>query len=575
MDHAEHGLVFDLALCVGLAWVLGALACRLRQPVILGYLAAGVLLGPNVLGIVEGGGGLHAISEIGLALLLFLIGLEMDLKRVAAMGRVLPLAALAQIVGSAVLGVGACLAAGIALGGGRLDALYLGFGVALSSTVVVVKLLAERSELDTLPGRLTIGILIFQDLAAIIFVGLQPTLLNPGLAPVAVTFFRIALLVAAALLVSRMVLPAVFAAIARLPELVVVGSVAWCFALAATAERLGLSREMGALVAGVAISTYPYALDVEAKVASLRDLFVTVFFVLLGVALARPTWGMAGGALLLAALVAGTRALTVFLPLHLLRQGRRAAFLTSVNLAQVSEFSLVLLSLGVGLGHLDEAAAGPMFLAFILLAAASSYAIPGADALFARARPWLDRLGLRDHAEERRGQSAELGGSDLFVLGLFRDGSTFFEEAARHAPSLLERMTVIDFNPNTYDALRRRPVRTLYGDISQRDTLVHAGIAAAKVIVCPLTNAVLRGITAERLVRNLRALNPEAAIISVAETAADLAAQRAAGATFVLLPRLLAGAELLAAVQAAGQGLLDQKRAEQDARLAGRAEVVP
>lgn len=575
VDAPGNTIVVDLALCVGLAWLFGLLASRLRQPVLLGYLLAGVVLGPNVLGVVDGQGGLRAISEIGLALLLFLIGLEIDLKRVAAMGRVLPVATLVQVAGSTAIGVAGCLAAGYALGGGRWDALYLGFGLALSSTVIVVKVLSDRSELDTLPGRLTLGITVLQDLAAILFLGLLPTLDHPGLVPVLLTFVKVGVLVGAALLISRHLLPRLFASIAEIPELVVVGSLAWCLAVAALSEALGLSREMGALVAGMAISTYPYALDVQAKVASLRDLFVTVFFVLLGVGLARPTWPVLGMGLLLVALMLASRALTVFPTLHLLRQGRRAAFLATVGLLPVSEFALVLLSLGVGHGHVTEETAGPMFVAFIVLAALTSYAMPQVDRLFERVRPWLDRTGLRDQAEEARGESAELGGSDIFVLGLFREGSSFLEEVTRHAPSLLPRMTVIDFNPNTYHALRGRPVRTLYGDISQRATLVRAGLPGAKLILCPLTNAVLRGITAERLVRNLRELNPGAVILSVAETEADLVAQRAAGASHVLLPRLQTGAELLAAVQAAENRLLDQLRAVQDDQLAGRAEVVP
>lgn len=573
MEHTN--LIPQIALCIGFAWLLGALALRLRQPVILGYLAAGVVLGPHVLGFVDPDASLNAISEIGLSLLLFLIGLEIDLKRVAAMGRVLSVTAVIQIVGGTAAGVGVFLAAGYGLGQGRLDALYLGFAAALSSTVIVVKLLAERAEIDTLPGRLTIGVLVFQDLAAVLFVGLQPTLLNPGLVPVLLTFLKIGLLVAGALLLSRHVLPRVFGFVASLPELVVIGSLAWAFSLAAAAEALHLSREMGALVAGVAISTYPYSLDVEAKVASLRDLFVTLFFVLLGVGLARPTAATLGVALLIIAVVVVTRLLTVLPPVFLLGQSRRAGFLTAVNLMQVSEFSLVLVSLGVGLQHLDQAAAAPVFVAFALTAVLSSYAIPGADRLFQLAAPLLDRLGLSDGAGQSTIDSSTGGQPDIYLLGLYREGSSLLEEIARHEPALLPRLKIIDFNPNIYYALRRRQLRVTYGDIGQRDVLVHAGLAAARIILVPLAASVLRGMPLDRLIRNARALNPGAVIIVIAEQLAEVASLREAGADHVIAPRLLVAAELLSVLRAADSQLIGQKRAEMDQLLADRAEVVP
>ncbi|MFN0067220.1 MAG: cation:proton antiporter [Limisphaerales bacterium] len=573
MEHSN--LIAQIALCIGFAWLLGALALRLRQPVILGYLAAGVVLGPQMLGLVDTDDSLKAISEIGLSLLLFLIGLEIDLKRVAAMGRVLTVTAVIQILGCTAVGVAVFVAAGYGLGGGRLDALYLGFAASLSSTVIVVKLLAERAEIDTLPGRLTIGVLVFQDLAAVLFVGLQPTLLNPGLAPVLLTFLKIGLLVAGALLLSRHVLPRVFGFVANLPELVVIGSLAWAFSLAAAAEALHLSREMGALIAGVAISTYPYSLDVEAKVASLRDLFVTLFFVLLGVGLAKPSAATLGIALLIIVVVVFTRLLTVMPPVFLLGQSRRAGFLTAVNLMQVSEFSLVLVSLGVGLKHLDQAAAAPVFVAFALTAVLSSYAIPGADRLFQFAAPMLDRLGLRDRTGHSTIDSSLEGEPDIYLLGLYREGSSLLEEISRHEPELLPRLKILDFNPNTYYALRRRQLRVTYGDIGQRDVLVHAGLPNARIILIPLAASVLRGVPLDRLLRNARALNPRAIIIVIAEQLAEVAALRAAGADHVVAPRLLVAAELLSVLRAADGELLGQKRAELDRALADRDEVIP
>src|SRR5262249_39674890 len=162
-------------------------------------------------------------------------------------------------------------------GGGKFDALYLCVACALSSTVIIVKVLYEKRELDTLPGRITLGVLVLQDIFAILFLAVQPSLGNLEISVILLSIGRVAALVATAL--SRYVLPRLFHQIARRPELLLLGALAWCFLIGEVAEKLGLSREMGSLVAGVALSTFPYALDVTAKVTTLRDFFITLFFV--------------------------------------------------------------------------------------------------------------------------------------------------------------------------------------------------------------------------------------------------------------------------------------------------------
>ena len=191
------------------------------------------------------------------------------------------------------------------LGGLRWDPLYLAIAVALSSTVIIVKVLYEKRELDTLPGRITLGVLVLQDLFAILFLAVQPNLDDLRSAFSSFRSARVIVLVGAALLVSRFVLPWIFHRIARSPELVLVGALAWCFLVGEVGERLDLSREMGALVAGVAISTFPYALDVTAKVTTLRDFFITLFFVALGMTIPLPTASIIGLALLIVRLPSG------------------------------------------------------------------------------------------------------------------------------------------------------------------------------------------------------------------------------------------------------------------------------
>jgi Kef-type K+ transport system membrane component KefB len=258
----NHGLIVDVARCIIAAWVVAVICQTAKQPLLIAYLVAGFSIGPNGFRWVTDPESIKTISEIGLMLLLFLIGLEMDLKKMLGSGKVIFYTALAQIFGCVALG---WLFFGL-FGPAKtwLEGLYLGVAAAMSSTVIIIKLLHDKRELETLVGRITVGVLVLQDLFVILFLAIQPSLKNPALAPLALALVKVLLLVGVGYVVSRFLLPPIFKFVSRQPELVLVGALAWCFAMAGFADYLGLSREMGALVAGVMVSTFPYTLDVVA-----------------------------------------------------------------------------------------------------------------------------------------------------------------------------------------------------------------------------------------------------------------------------------------------------------------------
>lgn len=570
-----ENLLYDIALCTVTAWVLGVLAQLAGQPVILAYLIGGFALGPAGLALVRSQESVGVISELGLIFLLFMIGLEIDLKKIVRSGRVILVGAGVQIGGCCLFGLLASLAAGLPLGQGRWDALYLGVAVALSSTVIIIKVLYDKRELDTLPGRVTVGILVMQDLFVILFLAVQPSLNDLRASVLVVSLLRVAVLVVTALLVSRYVLPHLFRRIARLPELVLVGALAWCFFTSELAEHLHLSREMGALVAGVSLSTFPYALDVTAKVTSLRDFFVTLFFVGLGMTIPLPTPGMLALALGLILFTVVSRLLTVVPVLYLLRQGLRASLLPALNLGQLSEFSLVLLQLGLAAGHIGAEVKSAASFAFVMLAASSTFVMLRSDAIVRAIVHGLKRVGLRDlddtdPVHDDNGH----GGARIMLLGFFRSASSLIADLERLKSPLLDDIAVVDFNPVVHQGLRERGIRVMYGDISQRDTLIHAGIESAEILVSSVPDHLLKGITNERLVRQLREINPKAIIIAPADLVADVEALYAAGADYVTVSRMSDALELSEVLEAVDHGILDCKRADSDRRLRGRREVL-
>jgi Kef-type K+ transport system membrane component KefB/voltage-gated potassium channel Kch len=575
----HHTLIQDIAVCILAAWLLGVGAQLARLPILLAYLVGGFALGPSGFKLVQDETSIGTIAELGLLFLLFMIGLEIDLKKILSAGKSITLTALVQIVGGAMIGLAVFAALGFPMAAGKgWDAVYLAVAGALSSTVIIVKVLYDKRELDTLSGRITLGVLVLQDLFAILFLSVQPSLDNLQPTVLLMSFLRVGVLVATALAISRYVLPPLFHRVARLPELVLVGALAWCFAVGELGQRLGLSREMGSLVAGVALSTFPYALDVTAKVTTLRDFFVTLFFVGLGMGIPMPTGPLVLGALGFSAFVVLSRWLTTFTPLYLLRQGLRTSLLPAINLSQVSEFSLVVLGLGMKAGHVKMETGGAVALAFVLMAVLSTFGMTGSDKLTRLLIPRLRALGLRDldgaalHAQEHGGGHGH--GARIMLLGFFRTASSLLQEIEREAPDLLNDLAVVDFNPQVHAELKRRGIRAIYGDISQRDTLFHAGIESAELLVCTIPDSLLKGSTNVKLVRQIRSLNSKAIIIAPADALKDVAALYEAGANYVCVSRLTEASDLLGALRAAENGLIDDQRAELDARLKDRVEVI-
>jgi len=573
-----HELIRDITLCILFAWVLGLLAHFSRQPLILAYLIAGFFIGPFGMGWVKSQESINVISELGLIFMLFMIGLEIDLKKIVRAGKVILFAAGGQLIGGVVLGILFFIGIGLSMGSGHFDALYLCVACALSSTVIIVKVLYEKRELDTLPGRITLGVLVLQDIFAILFLAVQPSLDNLQVSVILLSVARVGVLVATALVLSRYVLPWLFHQIARRPELILLGALAWCFLIGEIAERLHLSREMGSLVAGVSLSTFPYALDVTAKVTTLRDFFITLFFVSLGMTIPIPGASVIGLALAIAAFTVVSRVVTTFLPLYLMNQGLRASLLPAINLAQISEFSLVVIQTGVLANHISKETSSAASFAFVVLAVLSTFVMGRSDQVTRGLIGVLKRMGLRDldHKHEADGHEGGHGEARrIVILGFFRAASALVAELERRNPPVLEQITVIDFNPLVFRTLTDRGMHVVYGDISNVDTLVHAGVGKAELIILSIPDSLLKGADNEKLVRHVRSLNPTAKIVATAEILANVDDLYKAGADYVTVTRLSDAHELYKVIEAAQAGLLHDKRAETDALLSERREVLP
>jgi Kef-type K+ transport system membrane component KefB len=579
----QHSLLSNIGLVFIIATAFAFIAKFLKQPLILAYLIAGVVIGPEIgFAWVKDKAIIELISEIGLILLLFIIGLEIDLKKLLSAGRTLLVTGVSQFLICAGLGIGLAILMGFAPRRGNFDWLYLAVTLALSSTLIVVKMLYDKFELTTLPGRITLGVLVCQDIWAIVFLALQPNLHDPRLGTLLESFVKGAALVFMALALSRYALPRFFYFVAKVPELMLIAALAWCFLVSGAADWLGLSREMGALIAGVSMSTFPYNVDVIAKVINIRDFFVTLFFVALGMKIPQPTAAIVTAAAGMSLFVLASRLFSVFPVLYLLGNGLRASLIPSINLAQMSEFSLVIASLGLALDHISAELVGTLTFVFAITSVLSTYLIANNHEIQRQLARLLVKTGFpagTDSALEIAEQDEE---NAIVFLGCFREASSILhdiETRFREAEDdgVLGQILVIDFNPQVLQGLKQRGLKSIYGDVAHMDTLHHAHIHGAKLVACTIADAILRGTTNLRLLRQARRLCPNAQVIVAADNIASAVELYEQGADFVYIARLYSAhfmADLVArAVQ--DENVLREFSEQAHQLLKQRQEVLP
>ena len=559
------------------AAVLALVARRINQPLILGYIMGGALLGPHIgFGFITDQHSIELIAEMGLILLLFIIGLEISLPQLMQAGRTISVSGLLEPPLCAVLAW--LLFAGITTADpGRFDRLYLAVALSLSSTLIVVKLLYDKQEMSTFGGRVTVGILVFQDLWAIAFLALQPNLDNLQPAPLLRSLALGAALVVAAILMSKYVLSTLFRAIATSTELMLVTSMAWCFLVAAVAARAGLSTAMGALVAGMVIAAFPYGTEVISRLSGVRDFFITLFFVALGLQIPWPSTRLLLLAVVASVFVVLSRFLVVYPIFAFLRLDLRTAGVTAVNLAQVSEFSLVIVALGTDYGHVGPEVAPLVLYTLLLTSLISTYGIRGNHEIATAIARLLSRAGapawLADRA--RAAPPAESApspqGRKVFLLGVSREGLAFLQHLERERPEMKRRIVAIDFNPETLERLQADGVECHYGDIANVEMLRHAHIAEAGVVVSALSDWVLKGTTNSTLLRLIRGLAPSVDVIVTADTLAGAERLYSEGADYVLIPPALAAEHLYDLLRDESPAALRAARRRQAAELFDRS----
>ncbi len=527
-----HGVFGEFALLLLMSAAAGAVSLWLRQPVLIAYIVIGIVAGPAVLGVVTAHDQIDLLAQVGVTVLLFVVGLKLDLQHIRHIGLVALATGLGQLTFTIVIGFLIILA----MGKGWMEALYVAVALTFSSTIIIVKLLSDKREIDSLHGRIAVGFLIVQDLAVVIAMMVMSTLRGDGgegslLTLASSLAWRIGMAAAGLYLLMRYLLPKVVDRMAQSQELLLIFAIAWGTGLAALGEWAGFSKEAGAFLAGFSLASTQYRDAINARLTGIRDFLLLFFFIDLGAKLDFSTLGgEVWPAVVLSLFVLIGNPLIVMAIMGYMGYRKRTGFLCGLTVAQISEFSIIFVAMGISLGHVDNGTLGLTTLVGLITIALSTYMILYSHPLYEKLGPWL---GVFERKRPRRELAVaterhDLREADVIVFGLGRYGS-------RLALGLKEaelKVLGVEFDPEVARALRRQGLPVRYGDGIASDFLEGLPLKDTHWVVSTLPD-----MAANRdLLRSLRELHFTGEVAVVAREEFDGAALKKLGAPTILYP---------------------------------------
>jgi len=543
-----ENVFYEISAILALATVAGAAALLLRQPLIVAFIAVGIIAGPAGMEWVDATEEINLLARMGIALLLFVVGLRLDLHIIRTVGPVALATGLGQVLFTSVVGYLIAIALGFAV----IPALYIAVALTFSSTIIIVKLLSDKKELDTLHGRIAVGFLIVQDIVVVLVMigltalGTSGAAVSPALEVLMVLLKGGAMLAVLAAMM-RWVLPVLLRRLAHSGELLLLFAIAWAVVWATAGDMLGFSKEVGAFLAGISIASTPYRELVAARMTGLRDFLLLFFFIDLGAGL---DLGALGSNLMPAAVfsvfVLIGNPLIVVAIMGWMGYRRRTGFLAGLTVAQISEFSLVLAALGLTIGHLDRDTVGLITLVGLITISASTYMILYSHRLYMVFAPWLVMFERRvPYAETRLQQDEAAEGPDVILFGLGRFGSAVARILTERGVSVL----AVDSDPDRVRARSGEGFELRYGDAEDPEFVGSLPLDRVHCVVNTLRDRHVN----RALLHGIERSGSRPRVVLTADTEQEAEALRGRGADIALVPysdaardaadRILASAE--------------------------------
>lgn len=464
-------LFYEIAALLVLAAGVGFIGLLLRQPLIVSFIAVGILAGPSVLDIARSDQQIDLLAELGIAVLLFLVGLKLDLNLVRTLGPVALMTGLGQVAFTTAFG----FLIGMGLGYGPVASLYIAVALTFSSTIIIVKLLSDKREIDSLHGRIALGFLIVQDIVVVLAM-IMLSALGVGAtgdggfgAILSVFGYGGAMLLLVGLFIRYAATPLV-ERLSRSPELLVSFAIGWAALLAALGHYFGFGKELGGLLAGVSLASTPFREAIAARLSALRDFLLLFFFIALGASLDLSVLGAAvGPALIFSAFVLIGNPLIVLAIMGAMGYRKRTGFLAGLTVAQISEFSLIFMGMGVAIGHVAPDTLGLVTLVGLITIAMSTYMITFSHPLYRMLEPVLGVFERKSAGAREDGEGAAGDRYDAVLFGVGRFGSAI----ADRLQAAGWRVLAVDFSPEAARHARTQGMDVLFGDATDPEFVGH------------------------------------------------------------------------------------------------------
>lgn len=521
----------------------------MKQPIIIGYILAGVIISPFLIKFGATTEVIDTFSKFGIAFLLFIVGLHLNPKVIKEIGLASLFIGLGQIILTFGLGF---LIAWKVIGFSTVASAYVGIALAFSSTIIVMKLLSDKRHLDSLYGKISIGILIIQDLVAVAVLMFISSMSNGtvsgglGLKGLLIGGGLIILL----FLGGFFLLPKLTRNIARSQELLFLFSICWCFVIAALFSYLGFSIEIGALIAGVVLSISPYSTEISSRIRPLRDFFLIIFFIILGLNIQVNNIGsILGNALLFSVIVLVFKPIILMTFMSQFKYTKRTNFLVGTTLAQISEFSLIVLVLGVSLGHVSAEILHTVILTLVITILLSTYMVIYSNEFYKRMSGFASFFEKRKIRKERKIKKSY----DAILFGYNRVGFNIL----RSLKKIKKKYLVVDFNPDTIASLNKFKIPCLYGDVDDPELLRELPLDKINLAISTVPDFETNFL----LIEEIRVRNPKAIIVVRAHGINDTFELYKKGADYVLTPHFLGGEYLANLVKV---GKTDKKKYEEE-----------
>jgi len=534
-------IFFELAIVICLAALITVIFKHLKQPLLLAYILTGIIVGPFGAFHLGSTDFLRTMGELGITLLLFILGLELKISELKSIGKV------ASIVGFFQIGLTLSLGYLISLflGFNQITSLYIGIVLTFSSTILVVKLLSDKKDLGSLYGKISVGVLLMQDLFAILTLiflsGFTSGKIEgiSSLYPFGFILLKGFIIFGFVFYLSRSIFPKIIDSIAKSQEALFLVSLAVAFGMAAfvSSPPVGFSVEIGGLLAGLALANSSSSYQIAARTRALRDFFIIIFFIFLGTEMVFSNISQVIiPALILSVFVLVSKPLFTMTIMGFLGYRKRTSFLSGITLAQVSEFSLIVLFLGNKLGHVPQEAISLITIVAIVTFISSNYMIFHGNGLYRSLEKYIKFFERKKtHQEKIDGHDGELDGHVL-LIGAHRMGESILDslEKSKH------KVAVVDFNPDIVKGLRNKELISIFGDISDFDIQERANLSKAKLVISTVPDIEDN----LNLIKSLNKYNRKAKVIVLGQDTGDAKQLYRAGADYVVLPHLAGGRQV-------------------------------